>query len=356
MSNKAFKGNFFEDFKIGAILQHSTPRTITEGDFAAYIALTGSRYPEFSSKKFASDVGFENWPVDPLLLFHIVFGKTVPDISLNAVANLGYAECKFLHPVKIGDSITSISEVIGLKENSNGKTGVVYVRTKGFNQFGDNVLSYVRWVMVNKGNFDAKPQSQCVPELLSELPANELIPPCRLKNGEWDINLSGSEFAFEDYEIGEKIDHRDAMAIEEAEHQMATRLYQNTARVHFDAFGQKSSKIGRRLVYGGVVISTARAIAFNGLANAGHILAINSGRHVNPFFAGDTIYAWSEILDKAEIGNGWGALKLRLIATKDMACADFPFKDEDGNYLANVILDLNYWAAIPMKKAMKIGI
>lgn len=353
--SKTALGNFFEDFKIGAIIEHATPRTITEGDFALYIALTGSRYPEFSSKKFAFDVGFENWPIDPLLLFHVIFGKTVPDISLNAVANLGYAECKFHHPVKIGDSVNSSSEIIGLKENSNGKTGVVYVRTKGFNQFGELVLSYIRWVMVNKKDQNAK-TIEGVPQLLPELSPSDLIPPCKLKAGSWDIDLSGSKYSYEDYEIGEKIDHIDAMAVEEAEHQITTRLYQNTARVHFDAFGQKSSRFGKRLIYGGVIISIARAIAFNGLGNAGHILAINSGRHVNPLFAGDTIYAWSEVLDKAQIGDGWGALKLKLVATKDLQCADFPYKDEEANYLSNVILDLNYWVAIPLKKSLKIGV
>ena len=89
-------------------------------------------------------------PVDDLLVFHIVFGKTVPDISLNAVANLGYADCRFLAPVYPGDTLSSTSEVIGLKENSNGQTGVVYVRSRGFNQRGDCVLEYVRWVMVRK--------------------------------------------------------------------------------------------------------------------------------------------------------------------------------------------------------------
>ncbi len=173
-----------------------------------------------------------------------------------------------------------------------------------------------------------------------------------MKNGAWDCTLSGSKFAFEDYEIGEKIDHIDGMAIEEAEHQMATRLYQNTAKVHFDAFAQKSSRFGRRLVYGGVVISTARAIGFNGLENAGHLLAINGGRHTNPYFAGDTIYAHSEVLEKAEIGGNWGALRLKTIATKDLPCAQFPSKDDDGNYLANVILDLDYWVAIPMRAAI----
>lgn len=352
---KAFLGNYFEDFKIGTIINHATPRTITEGDFALYIALTGARFPEFSSKKFALDVGFENWPIDPLLLFHVVFGKSVPDISLNAVANLGYAECIFHHSVKAGDTIFSQTEIIGLKENSNGKTGVVYVKTSGYNQFGDLVLSFIRWVMVNKKDFSAKVE-EFVPQTLKSLSYEKLIPPCKLKPQSWDIDFSGSKYCFEDYEIGEKIDHKDAMAVEEAEHQIATRLYQNTARVHFDAYGQKNSRFGKRLIYGGVVISTARAISYNGLANAGHILAINAGRHVNPLFAGDTIYAWSQIIDKAEIGNGWGALRIKLIATKDLVCNDFPLKDAEDNYLSNVILDLDYWAAIPLQKSLKIGV
>ena len=89
-------------------------------------------------------------PLDDVLVFHIVFGKTVPDISLNAVANLGYADCRFLKPVYPGSTLTAVSEVIGLRENSNKKTGIVYVRSRGFDETGDTVLDYVRWVMVRK--------------------------------------------------------------------------------------------------------------------------------------------------------------------------------------------------------------
>jgi hypothetical protein len=89
-------------------------------------------------------------PLDDLITFHTVFGKTVPDVSLNAVANLGYAEGRFHQPVYPGDTLRSRSEVIGLKQNSNGKSGVVYVRTEGLNQHGTVVLDYVRWVMVRK--------------------------------------------------------------------------------------------------------------------------------------------------------------------------------------------------------------
>ena len=70
-----------------------------------------------------------------------VLGKTVPDISLNAIANLGYADGRILRPVEPGDTLRASSEVIGVKENSNGKTGVVWVRTKGANQYGDRIFT-----------------------------------------------------------------------------------------------------------------------------------------------------------------------------------------------------------------------
>ncbi|MGL5735510.1 MAG: MaoC family dehydratase, partial [Beijerinckiaceae bacterium] len=143
-------------------------------------------------------------------------------------------------------------------------------------------------------------------------------------------------------------DHSDAMTVEEAEHMLATRLYQNTAKVHFDAMMQAQSRFGKRLIYGGHVISLARALSFNGLANAFHIAAINGGRHVAPLFAGGTVSAWSEILDTADIPGrrDIGALRIRTVATKDKSCADFPFKDAEGNYDPSVILDFDYWAVM----------
>lgn len=345
---KTSPGHYFEDFRLGQVLRHATPRTITEGDAALYIAFTGSRHLLTSSAEAARAAGLAAAPIDPLLVFHMVFGKSVPDISLNAVANLGYADGRFGVSVAAGDTVTSTSEVIGLKENSNRKTGVVYVRTTGVNQRGEPVLTYVRWVMVRKRDEAAVIAEQRVPTLPDAVAAADLNPPPGLNLSGYDFALGGSAHAFEDYEVGEKIDHIDGMAIEEAEHQMATRLYQNTAKVHFNAFERAKDPSGKRLVYGGVVISTARALSFNGLENAGLMLAINGGRHVNPFFAGGTVFAWSEVLDKADRGD-IGALRLRLVATKDRPCADFPDKDADGKYPAEVILDFDYWAAIPKR-------
>ena len=343
--SKSNRGRFFEDFRIGEVITHATPRTLTEADAALNIALTGTRYALFCADTFAQDCGLAQAPIDPLLVFHVVFGKSVPDISLNAVANLGYAEGKFLLPVYPGDTLHAVSEVLGLKQNSNAKTGVVTVRTTGVNQISEPVLSYVRWVMVNKRDEHAPVENAPPTTPAPFVPANQLLLPPELDLSAYDAVLAGSPHYFEDYKPGEKIDHLDGVTVEEAEHQLATRLYQNTARVHFDAIAQSSSRFGKRLIYGGVAISLARALAFNGLGNAAYMLAINGGRHVNPLFAGDTLYAWSEVLEVADLGPA-GALRLRLVATKNRPCADFPGKNEAGEYDPAVVLDFDYWAAI----------
>jgi 2-methylfumaryl-CoA hydratase len=346
---KTTPGRFFEDFRLGEVIRHATPRTVTTGDVALYTALYGSRFAVQSSDAFARAIGYPSAPLDDLLVFHVVFGKTVSDISLNAVANLGYAECRFLQVVYPGDTLDTTSEVIGLKENSSRKTGVVYVRSTGRKQDGSKVLEYVRWVMVNKRDESAPAPGDHVPTLQSAVDPAALGSACPTINGNaYDYDLAGSPDRFGDYAAGEKIDHVDGMTVEEAEHQIATRLYQNTARVHFNQFAQAKSKIGRRLIYGGHVISLARSLSFNGLANAFHIAAINGGRHVAPLFAGDTVFAWSEVIDRAELPGRTdvGALRLRLIATKDRPCADHPLRTGK-DYDQGVILDLDCWALIP---------
>jgi 2-methylfumaryl-CoA hydratase len=343
---KTNPGRFFEDFRLRQTIRHATPRTVTAGDVALHTALYGSRFAVQSSDAFARAVGYAAAPVDDLLTFHIVFGKTVPDVSLNAVANLGYAECRFLKPVYPGDTLTTVSEVIGLKENSNGKTGTVYVRSVGSNQRGEEVLSYVRWVMVRKRDEGAPAPENHVPELPKRVDPASLGGACpQIARDAWDDGLSGTPHRFGDYAAGEKIDHVDGMTVEEAEHMLATRLYQNTAKVHFNQHSEAQGRFGRRLIYGGHVISLARALSFNGLANAFHIAAINGGRHAAPLFAGGTVYAWSEILETAEIPGraDVGALRIVTRATRDLPCTDFPVEDGAADK-QGVILELDYWA------------
>jgi len=341
---KTNTGRFFEDYSLGETLHHAVPRTVSGGERALYHMLYPARHALYSSDQFAKNSGLPASPLDDLIAFHIVFGKTVPDVSLNAVANLGYAQGRWLAPVWPGDTLRSQSEVIGLKQNSNGKSGVVYVRTTGVNQRDETVLEYVRWVMVRKRDLDAPATETVIPDLPKALTPDQLVVPTGLDFSNYDFTLAGEPHRWGDYEVGEQIDHVDGVTIEEAEHMMATRLWQNTAKVHFDTSARPD---GSRLIYGGHVISMARALSFNGLANAQMMVGLNGGAHANPCLSGDTVRAWSEVLDKAETdAPGVGAIRLRLVATK--GGDPFALRGEDGKYLPDVLLDLDYWALMPL--------
>ncbi|WP_371187320.1 MaoC family dehydratase [Thalassotalea maritima] len=293
---KTPEGLYFEDFYIGQTLKHGVPRTITTGDCSMYTALTGSRFALHCADPVAQKLGFRTTPVDNFLVFHIAFGKTVNDISLNAVANLGYAQCRFIECVYPGDTLSVSSDVIGLKENSNGKTGVVYVHSKAYNQKRQLVLEFKRWVMVHKRHAGFTRQENVIPELADNVELTQQIIPRQLDLTLWPNHVSDQQRRASEFEVGDCIFHRDGITINDSDHSLATRLYQNNARVHFDQHLMQHSKHGKCLVYGGHIISLCRALSYNGMGNAIWLSAIHSGSHVNPCFAGDTIYTQSQVL------------------------------------------------------------
>lgn len=350
-NQKINAGRFFEHFKLNEVIQHATPRTITAGDAALYIALTGARNPLHCSAPFAHALGLDNAPVDDLLAFHIAFGKTVPDISVNAVANLGYADVRFLRPVYVGDTLSTSSTVIGLKQNSNGKSGVVYVRSTSVNQNQQPVLSWVRWVMVHKKDLNAAAPETVIPDLPAFVAPTQLCVAEQLSLKGFETQATGGQYFWEDYQPGERINHPSGMTINDSDHSLATRLYQNNARLHFDAHMMQNSPFGKRLVYGGIVISICRSLSYEGLENALAILAINAGTHANPSFAGDTIYSYTEVLERWEIPGRTdaGALRLRMVGIKNATPAEIAaIKTADG-YHPNVVLDLDYTVLMPRK-------
>ena len=356
-ATKTNRGNFFEDFQIGQVLRHPIGRTLNEGDAALYIALTGERYPLYCDADYARSLGYRREPINDLLVFHTVFGQSVADVSLNAVANLGYADLRFLKTVYPGETLHSESEVVGLRATSGGP-GIVYVRTKGLDERGRSVLEFDRWVMVNRRDATGPVPETVVPDLPAEVTPDRLRAPATLSLRAFDRQRAPGPHFFEDYAAGERIHHADGMTIEEAEHALATRLYQNTARIHFDAHAAKSTRFGRRLIYGGLILSLARALSFNGLENALGILAFNGGTHANPTFAGDTIYAWSDVLATADLPHerDLGALRLRLVAVKNANPLDeevsLRVTDEKTgreSYNPAVVLDLDYWVTMPRR-------
>ena len=351
LSTKINAGRFFEDFVLNDIILHATPRTITTGDAALYIALTGERNPLHCSEPFAQSLGYKTTPIDNLLAFHIAFGKTVPDISVNAVANLGYADARFIQPVFVGDTLTTSSQVIGLKQNSNGKSGVVWVRSTTVNQLNLPVMSWVRWVMVHKNNLDAPAPITTIPELPAYVEVDQLQLSPYMSAKYYQTTATGGQYLWNDYKKGERINHSSGMTINESDHSLATRLYQNNAKLHFDAHLMKSSAIGQRLVYGGVVISACRALSYEGLENALSILAINGGTHANPCFAGDTIYTMIEVLDTWPLPKRTdiGALRLRMVGIKNMPAHELESVKTESGYHPNVVLDFDYTVHMPRK-------
>jgi 2-methylfumaryl-CoA hydratase len=349
--SKTSAGNFFEDFVVGQEFRHATPRTLTEADAALNIGLFGTRFAINSSDEFARSLGLPRAPLDDLLVFHVVIAKTVPDISSNAVANLGYAEFRWGVPVYPGDTLSVRSTVLGLRETSDRRSGVVWVRSTGINQRDEMVLDYVRWVMVHKREAAATVAAPVVPKTAPSVAPADLIVPAGLSLEHYDDRAAGSPYRWEDYLVGERIDHVRGYTLEDSDHMFSTRLYQNNAWVHFDAVRGKSTRFGRRLAYGGHVISLARSLSFNGLANGFRVAAFNAGSHVGPTFGGDTIYAWSEVLEAAPLPGraDLGALRVRTIAAKNQSCADWPGKGADGKYHPTVVLDLDYWLLMPRR-------
>ncbi len=352
--SKASPGNYFEDLVTGLELQHPTPRTVTEGDASMYIALTADRYPLHCDAEFARALGFHRETVNDLLVFHMVFGKSVPDISLNAVANLGYADVRFGAIVYPGDTIRAHTTVLGRRESARGDTGVVWVRTTGYNQRDEEVLTFIRWVLMNKRDASAATGIDDAPATPERVESSALSVPAELRLDGFAPSVTGGRAWWGDYDVGERIHHIEGVAIEEAESQMAARLYQNTARAHFNAYALQGTRFGKRVVYGGHVISMARALSYNGLENAVRVLAFNAGTHSNPTFAGDTVFAWTDVVEKIDLGRtDAGALRLRLVGVKnrDPNSEETPLRvtDDQGRerYHENVVLDLDYTVLMP---------
>ncbi|MBI4577137.1 MAG: hypothetical protein HY722_12820 [Planctomycetes bacterium] len=335
---KGGAGPFFEDFDLGQRIRCPTPRRLGEGEAAAYIALTGDRTPRYSGA-----AGL----VHPLVVFHTVMGQTVRPVSLNARANLGYAGMRWGGPVRLGSVLSTEVEVLGLKENSNRATGIVWVRTTGRDQDGREVLSYVRWVMVRKrGEAPTRwLEAPSVPSVPGPVKARELclggLDPLP------DLQATGGRHAFEDYAPGERVFHLDGQTVNASDHMAFTRLFQNSARLHFDAVLTH----GDPLVYGGYPISLGYAQAFNGFENRLGLAAVNGGAHANPVHAGDTLYSFSEVVEADPLGDApVGALRVHLYVLKGVEPSTVPalaVRAADGKgYREEVVLDLDLWELV----------
>ncbi len=350
---KSWAGRYFEDFFIGQEIPHANELTVSEASASIYRSLTGLRFSTQCSEPFAQSLGFRTTPVDDVFVLKILFGQSVRDVSLRAVATLGYGGCAFDEPVYPGDTLRSATTVIGLELGPSDDTGIVHVRTTGRNQRRDVVASYVRWVSIRRREASGAVKVPPTPVLPQVNDGLGVPVPSFLTTVNYDTVVAGSPYYWEDYSPGERIDHVDGCTIEESEATMVARLYQNTAPPHYNAHAMAQTPFGRRIVFVGHIVGLTRSLSYNGLANVFRVAVINRARHLQPTFAGTTVYAWTEVLERLEIPGRTdvGALRLRSVATKDRACHDFPDSKTGGEAAGSVVLEWDYIGLIPRRQS-----
>ena len=144
-------GNYFEDFKVGDVINHSLSKTIFESDNNLFSLLTMNYHPVHTNEDYASKQQHGKILVVGTLVFSLVVGMTVPDISGKAIANLDYEKIEHLAPTFIGDTLYAKSTILDCRESkSKNDRGIIYVETIGYNQDGVDVLRFRRHVLIKK--------------------------------------------------------------------------------------------------------------------------------------------------------------------------------------------------------------
>lgn len=144
-------GLYFEEFEVGGKIQHSLSKTIFESDNNFFSLLTMNHHPVHTNTDYAQNNQYGKILVVGTLVFSLVVGMTVPDISGKAIANLGYEDIKHLAPVFIGDTLYAETTILSKRASQTKKDrGIVSVETIGYNQRGENVMSFRRKVLIKR--------------------------------------------------------------------------------------------------------------------------------------------------------------------------------------------------------------
>jgi acyl dehydratase len=146
---EGWRGRFFEDFGVGDVYEHPLGRTVTTTDNLWFTLLTQNTAPIHVDHAYAAKTEYGRPLVDSTFTVALVTGQSVSDVSQNVFANLGWDEIRLPAPVFEGDTIYSRSEVIEKRgSRSRPNVGIVRVRTTGYNQEGETVITFLRTVMV----------------------------------------------------------------------------------------------------------------------------------------------------------------------------------------------------------------
>lgn len=335
---------------MGETLEHAMPRTVTEGDVALYKALCGPRFALQSSDEFARQVGLPCAPVDDLLTFNLVLGQSTSDVAANAGAHRGCRHACFGAAVYPGDTLTARSTVTGLAPGSDSPSGAVYFDTVGVNQDGAPVLSVPQRIEVSTREGNAPCAATQIPSVAETVDPSDMSLPLGLRVKEWSYVHARAPHRWGDYAPGEIIDHGSGVTPQGAEHKLASRLLGSVSAEPINPHVASDAAVVSDAMSGGYLFSLARSLSYRGLENTFGLLAINGVEYCNPMFAGDTLYASTEVLERFKLPGveKVGALRLRLVATKNRAPCTAPTPDGNGRSARDVVLHVDYVAAVPV--------
>src|ERR1051325_6011482 len=292
-------GHFLEDFRPGSLLSHKGGKTITEGLFAIFTDFSMTANPLAKSRRYAQAYGFRGLVVPPGLVMAVVFSQSVEDVSENARANLEYIDMRFGVPVCVGDTLEAETTVLSVKASSKQPDlGVVHVQTTGRNQDGKVVLTFQRKVQVWKRDPAAALASG--EEAARDIPVDLGLPAYDAARDYRRLAyLSNPDTHFEDFRPGDVLEHSRGRVVT-TDHVALTGMLDNTSQVHCNQWmvAQQPERFvgGQLIVFAGIPFNLCLGISCadvggNGLADVRYV----TGRHTAPIFAGDTVFASTEI-------------------------------------------------------------
>ncbi len=322
------KGNFLEHFRVGHVFRHKVGKTVTEGLYNAFTEYTMTTNPLHKNVEYARRYGYAGLIAPPGLVMNIVFSQSVEDISENARANLEYVDMRFGAPVYIGDTIEAASTVLGVAPSKRDTDrGVVHVQTSGRNQRGEIVLAYERKVQVWKRDLAAAVDARTVEA--PPLQVSPWLPPYDPGRRYADsAHLTSPDTYVEDFHAGDVIEHARGRLVT-SEHIALTCMLDNTSQVHCNQhmIDRNPERFlgGQLIVYGGIPFNLSLGLSCPDVAdNALADVRYATGRHTAPIFAGDTVFATTEIRG---VRDYEGRPDLGLV---DVALRGHKFDVEDG--------------------------
>ena len=291
--------------------------TVDAGMGALFAASFQDAMPTFASRQVALGLGLRDRPIHPHLLLNLGLSFSVHDVSEQAIANLAYIDVRFPAPCYEGDTVSAVSQVLGIKPVSSGTKGVVHVRTELVTHEGTVVCSFERKALVRAGKNTMRPADPPAPPPRAAAAPSRPLP--FLDGAIGAAPAGGFAFAWDDLAVGDVFAHEVGRTISEAEHMQMATLARNSHPLHFDERYCKHGSFAKtRVVYGGLVLAWVLSLASRDTAgNAVWELGLDDGAHPSGVLAGDTLFAASQVLAKQARGPDAGTVTLRVVGLKN---------------------------------------